>query len=159
MCRMRSNSFIFVTLPRIASAPTRLRARTDRRAFGGGRAQFYLDVTHPALGLGTDQIDVQQPTVQQRATDFDPFGEHKRPLELARRDAAVQVDTLRIVSLSAAHHQLIVLDRDAEVAHLKARDGEGDSQRVLAKLLDIVGRISVCRYLADSIERPLEMVE
>src|SRR5437868_15092760 len=138
MCRMRSISFILVTLSRIASAPRRSRARTDRRAFGGGRAQFYLDVTHPALGLGTDQIDVQQTVVQQRSADFDAFGEHKRPLELARRDAAVQVDTLRIVSLSAAHHQLVVLDRDAEVAHLKARDSEGDSQGVLAELLDIV---------------------
>src|SRR5437763_439608 len=46
------------------------RARTDRRALGRGGAHFYLDIAHPALGFGTDQIDVQQSIVKQCAADL-----------------------------------------------------------------------------------------
>src|SRR5690242_454973 len=71
----------------------------------------------------------------------------------------MQIDALCVVSLLAANHQLIILDRDCQVGHRKASDGECDAQRVLASLLDIVWRIAVGGSLVDAIERPLEMLE
>jgi len=93
------------------------------------------------------------------AANLDTFGENKRSLELTRGDAAMQVDTLSIVGLLAANHELVVLDSDGEIAHQKAGYREGDSQRILSELLDIVRRISVGGNFADSVERPLEVVK
>ena len=64
-----------------------------------------------------------------------------------------------VVGLLAADHQLIVLDRDRQIGHREAGDGQRDAQRVVADLLDIVGRIAVGGALVDAIERPLEMLE
>jgi hypothetical protein len=147
------------------------RARTARRALGvagnlatsnlatGNLATGNLDRAHPALDLGTDQVDVEEPVIQPRAAHFDAFGEDKGALELARGDAAVQINPLRIVGLLAADDELVVFDRDAEVAHREACYRKRDAQNVLAELLDVVGRISVARNLADPIEGTFEMVE
>src|SRR6266436_2693319 len=146
-------------------------ARAARRALGvagnlatgnlatGNLATGNLDRAHPALELGTDQIDVEEPVIEPRAAHFDAFGEDEGALELARGDAAVQINPLRIVGLLAADDELVVFDRDPEVAHREAGYREGDAQRVLAELLDIVGRISVARNLADPIQRTFKMVE
>src|SRR5215469_3940132 len=125
----------------------------------GSRAAFYFDGADPALDLGPNQVDVQQTIVEPSTAHFDTFGENKRSLKLPRGDAAVQIDTLRIVRLLATNHELVVFDGDAELAHLEAGHSEGYAQRVLGKLLDIVGRVTVGRYLADPIERPLKMVK
>src|SRR6266436_1181843 len=136
-------------------------ARAARRALGvaGNLAIRNLYRAHPALELGTDQVDVEEPVIEPRAAHFDAFGEDKGALELARGDAAVQINPLRIVGLLAADDELVVFDRDPEVAHREAGYREGDAQRVLAELLDIVGRISVARNLADPIQRTFKMVE
>src|SRR5262249_48693061 len=122
-------------------------------------ATLNLNRAHPALDLGTDQFDMEEPVIEPRAAHLDAFGQHEGALELARRDAAVQIHALRIVGLLAADDELVVFDRDAEVTHGEAGDRQRDAQRVLAELLDIIGRVSVARNLADPIERPLEMVE
>ena len=130
-------------------------------SFGAGLIDraFDLDGAHPALDLGPDKVDMQQPVVEPRPADLDPFRQHEGALELARGDAAMQINPLGIVGLLAADDELIILDGDAEIAHRKSGDGEGDAQRIFAELLDVVGRIPVARDLADAVERPLEMVE
>src|SRR6185369_6412637 len=125
-----------------------LRRRVDlARAGGAGLAD--LDGAHPAFHRGPHQIDVQEAVVEPGTRHFDAFGEHERALELPRGDAAMQVDALAIVVLLAAHHQLVVLDLDREVSHGETGHRQRDAQRVLAGLLDIVGRIAVRRRLAD----------
>src|SRR5204862_305813 len=104
-----------------------------------------------ALDLRTDQVNVEEPVIQPRAAHLDAFREDKGALELARGDAAVQINPLRIVRLLAADDELVVFDRDAEVAHGETRHRKGDAQRVLAELFDIIGRIAVARDLADAI--------
>src|SRR5207237_443334 len=74
---------------------------------------------HPDLDRRTHELDVQEPVFEPSAPHLDPLGQHKRALELARRDAAVEIDALRIVGLLAADHELTVLDRDREVGHRK----------------------------------------
>ena len=54
---------------------------------------------------------MQEPVVERRAAHLDPLGEDKRSLKLARGDAAMQVDPLRVVGLLAADDELVVLDR------------------------------------------------
>ena len=76
---------------------------------------------------------MQQAVVEPGAAHLDALGEHERALELARRDAAMQIDALRVVGLLAADHQLVVLDRDRQIGHREAGHGEGDAQRVLAE--------------------------
>jgi hypothetical protein len=104
---------------------------------------LYFNGTHPALDLGTDQVDMQEAVIEPGTVHFDTFGENKGTLELTRRDAAVKVDALRVVGLLAPDDELVVLDRYAEVAHQEASHREGNPQGVLPELLDIVGRIYV----------------
>src|SRR5215467_5297784 len=84
-----------------------------RRAGGcsGGRAILgvaFPDLHHsdPALNLGSDEIDVEQTIIQPRTAHLDPFRQYEGPLELAGRNAAMQVDALRIICLLAAEDQL-----------------------------------------------------
>src|ERR1700751_1038261 len=98
ICRLPS--ILFILLSRIC--PERSgshRARTARCNIG---ASLDLHSPHPALDLGTDQIDVEKPVVQPRATHLDTLGENERPLELPGGDAPVQIYALRIVHLLAA---------------------------------------------------------
>ena len=74
-----------------------------------------LDRLHDLLGLGPRQIDMQQPVFHRRAVHLDPVGQNEAALELAGRDAAMQVDPLGVVLLATANHQLVVLDLDLEV--------------------------------------------
>jgi hypothetical protein len=102
---------------------------------------------------------MQEPVIQPRAVDFDTLGQDKGSLKLPCGNPPVEIHALRIVGLLAAHDELVVLNRNAEVAHREAGYGEGNPQGILAKLFDIVRRISIARNLANSIERPLEMIE
>src|SRR5207237_10448193 len=72
-----------------------------RRALGASRflATRNLYRADPALGLGTDQINMKQSVIQPRPAHFDAFGEDEGALELARGDAAMQVNPLRILDL------------------------------------------------------------
>ena len=63
---------------------------------------------------------MEQPVVEPRSRHVDPFGQHEAALELPRGDAAMQEDALGIVLLAAAHHELVVLDRDGEIVEREA---------------------------------------
>ena len=102
---------------------------------------------------------MEKPIIQPRAAHLNALGQDKRSLELSRGDSAVQVHAPRIVRLLAAYNELVVLNRNTEVTHSEAGDGEGDLQGVLAELFNIVRRISIARNFADPVERPLEMIE
>src|SRR6266436_2396950 len=75
-----SNSF-----NRTRSALLGFCARAARRALGvaGNLATRDPYRAHPALDLGTDQINVEEPVIEPRAAHFDAFGEDKGALELA----------------------------------------------------------------------------
>src|SRR6185437_12520667 len=120
---------------------------------------FDLDAAHLALDDAAHEIDIEQTVVERGAGHLDTVGQYEGALELARGDAAMKVDAILVVGLLAAHDELIVLDLHAQIVHGEAGDGERDAQRVLAGLLDIVGRIAVARRLADAIEGTLELIE
>src|SRR6266851_1612506 len=126
---------------------------------GGGLGSADRNRAHPRLDRRPRQIDMEQPVLEPRAAHLDALGEDERALKLTRRDPAVQIDALGIVGLFAADHQLVVLDRNAQIGHREAGDREGDAQLVFAELLDVVGRIAVAGDLVDPVERPLEMLE
>jgi len=102
---------------------------------------------------------MQQTVIEPGAAHLDPLGQYERALELSRRDAAMQVDVLAFLGLFAADHELIVLDRYAEIAHAETGDRERDAQFILGELLNIVGRITIGRDFVHPVERPLEMIE
>src|SRR5260221_5280026 len=118
-----------------------------------------LDAAHFALDDAAHEFDVQQPIVERGARHLDAVGQHEGALELPRGDDAMEIDALLVVGLLTAHDELIVLDLDVEIVHREAGNGERDAQRILAGLLDIVGRIAVARRLADAIEGALELIE
>src|SRR5262249_43595853 len=134
------------------------RARANRCGLGGFRSALDLNIAHAALGFRANKVNMQQAIVEPGPADLDAFGQDKRPLKLAGRNSAMQIDALRVVDLPTAHDELIVLDRDSEIIGLKTRDRESDPQCVFAELLDIVGWVAVGRCLADSVECPLEMI-
>src|SRR5712692_4162051 len=131
----------------------------ERAAWGALDAVRYRDGAYPALDLRADQVDMQEPIIQPGAAHLDAFGQDEGALELTRGDAAMQIDALSIICLLAADDELVVLDRDAEIAHGEAGYRQGDPQSVLAQLLDIVGRISVARNFADPVEGTFEVVD
>src|SRR5438552_3055550 len=98
----------------------------------GALGTLDLDDPHAALLLGAHEIDMEQAIVEPGSRYLDPFGEHEGTLELARRDAAMQVDALLVVGLPAPHDELVVLDLDREVVHSEASDGTRDAQLGLA---------------------------
>ena len=102
---------------------------------------------------------MEEPIVEPGAAHLDPLSQHKGALELAGRDAAVEMDAVGVVGLLAADDELVFLDRDRQVGHRKPRHRQGDAQLVLAELLDTVGRIAVAGDLVDPIERPLERLK
>ena len=102
---------------------------------------------------------MQQPVVEPGAAHLDALGQHEGALELPRGNAAMQVDVLAFLDLLAANDELVVLDGDRQIAHPEAGDRQRDAQLVFAKLLDVVGRITVGRNLVHPVERPLEMLE
>jgi hypothetical protein len=68
------NSFEFVHLiflPASGTTVSSRRARADWSAIG---ARLDLDSPHSALYLGTDQIDMEKPIIQPRATHLDALG-------------------------------------------------------------------------------------
>src|SRR5271166_1767606 len=119
-----------------------------------------LDGLHPRLGLRPNKVDVQQPIVEPRTLHLDPLGEHEGPLELPRRDPAVQEDTsLALVSLTSPDYQLVVFLRDLQVVHGESGNRERYAQPRRAGLLDVVRRIAVRRGLRRALKHLLEMVE
>src|SRR5215470_641026 len=118
-----------------------------------------LDLAHAALGLPPHEIDMQKPVVEPGRLHLDALGEHEGTLELARGDAAMQIDALALLLLLAAHDELVVLDDETKILQREAGDGQGQTQRLLAGLLHVVGRVAVGLGLRDAIEHAFEMVE
>src|SRR6185295_1785149 len=77
------------------------------------------DGAHQALRLMSDEIDRQEAVGQIGRAHLDAVREHERALELARGDAAVKIVPLAVVDLFSADDELLVLDRDVELAARK----------------------------------------
>jgi len=91
------------------------------------------------------------------------FRQHEGALELARRDAAVEIVAGLVVLLPAADDQLVLLDSHVELIAGETRNRQRDPQTFrLAVLacdpLDVVGRIAV-GGLGDAVERTLDLVK
>src|SRR6185437_6120999 len=110
-------------------------------AVSGRRPDF--NGTHQTFGRAPSQIDVQESVVERRSYHFNAVGQHKAPLELTRGNAAMEVDAVGLVDLLAADDKLIVFELNRQFLGLEACHGQGQPQRGLAYLLDIVRRIAV----------------
>src|SRR3546814_16909873 len=73
------------------------------RAIDLDSAHFRLD--HLAL-----EIDMQQSALQGGTCDLDTLGQHEAALELARGDAAMQIDPALVVDLLTTNYELTILD-------------------------------------------------
>ena len=74
---------------------------------------------------------MQQTVLQRRAFDFDALGEQEGLLELARRNAAVDVEPLFGVRLPAAHDELVFFKPYVEIVDRES----GDRERALFKMI------------------------
>ncbi|MFT6427352.1 MAG: hypothetical protein ACJAVC_000617, partial [Brevundimonas sp.] len=81
---IRTASFIFDN--------ARIAGRFEWLWFSAGRDGPGRNWNPPnlALGLGPDQVDVEQAVLQSGALDFQPVGQDKVANEATRRDAAMQ---------------------------------------------------------------------
>ena len=122
-----------------------------------------LDALDDPFRGRTRKIDGEKSVLQVRAQHFHSVREHEGALELARRDAAVEILPGLVVLLTSANDELAFLDRDVELIAGEAGDRQRDAQAlglsVLAgNPLDVVRRIAVCA-LGNAIERTLDLVE
>ena len=121
------------------------------------------DRLHDPFRLRPGEIDRQQPVLQVRTQHLHAVREHEGALELARRDAAVEILPGLVVLLPAADDELALLDRHIELITGETGDRERDPQAFGLTVLagdpfDVVGRIAV-RRLGDAVERTLDLVE
>src|SRR5476649_2795995 len=56
-----------------------------------------LDIAHSIFRRGADKIDMQQAVIEKGAGHLDAIGEHEGALELARGDAAVEIEPFLVV--------------------------------------------------------------
>src|SRR6185437_11931641 len=85
---------------------------------------------------------MEQAVHQAGRLDLDMVGKLETALESAPGDAAMQeLRTLGIRLGLALHGQRVVLDGDVDVALTETGDRERDAVRILAELLDVVGRV------------------
>ena len=104
---------------------------------------FNLDLPHLRFRHGPKQIDIQQPIFQPRRRDLYPFGQYKRPLELAGGNPSVQEHPAPVVAvILAADDQLVVFDFDVELIHREPGDRQGNPKMLLADLFDVIRRIA-----------------
>src|SRR3546814_6968811 len=88
---------------------------------------------------------MQQSALQGGTCDLDTLGQHEAALELARGDAAMQIDPALVVDLLTTNYELTILDLHRKIRVGESGDRQGNAQPVVAELLDVVGRITVCR--------------
>ena len=113
-----------------------------------------------ASGSARLEVDVQEPVLEHRARDLHAIGQHEAALELARGDAAVQVDpAFGVVGLASAHHELVVLQGDREVVLGEAGQRQRDAVRRIAALLDVVGGIAVVARLGRALHQAVQLLE
>ena len=87
-----------------------------------------LDLADQPLGLRADEIDSQKSVVEACRRHFHAVCEHESPLELARRDASMEVGAAFVVVLPATDGKLAVFQRDIQVRARKSGNCESDSQ-------------------------------
>src|SRR3546814_12735491 len=88
---------------------------------------------------------MQQSALQGGTCDLDTLGQHEAALELARGDAAMQIDPALVVDLLTTNYELTILDLHRKIRVGESGDRQGNAQPVVAELLDVVGRLPVCR--------------
>src|SRR3546814_16265998 len=88
------------------------------RAIDLDSAHFRRD--HLAL-----EIDMQQSALQGGTCDLDTLGQHEAALELARGDAAMQIEPALVVNLLTTNYELPHLDQ-----HRKIRVGQSGQAQV-----------------------------
>src|SRR5216684_2769517 len=117
------------------------------------------------LGFGNlaNEIDVKQAILKRGVFHLHEIGKLERPLEGARRDAAIQhlgfVLAVFIGGFVALDRQRIFLGDDGELALRKAGDRDADAIGVLAGSLDIVGRIAGAAVRGSLVEQRKPPVE
>src|SRR5262245_29610824 len=121
------------------------------------------DRLHDPLRLRPGQIDRQQSALEIGAQHLHSVREHEGALELARRDAAVEILTCLVVLLPPANDQLVFLQRHVELIARETSNRQRDAQAfrlpvVAGDPFDVVGRISV-RALGHAVERTLDLVK
>src|SRR6266511_5541733 len=121
------------------------------------------DRLHDPLRLRPGQIDRQQPALEVGPQHLHSVREHEGALELARRDAAVEIVPGLVILLPPADDQLVFLQRHVELIAREAGDRQRDAQALRLSVLasdplDVVGWISV-RTLGDAVERTLDLVK
>ena len=73
---------------------------------------------------------MQQTVIQPGSLHLDALGDDKSPLELARRNTAVEKDaSVTIVSLAPTYYQLVIFQCNLQVIHRKTGHREGNAQR------------------------------
>ena len=68
---------------------------------------------------------MKQSAIELRAVDLDPIGKQKGTMELARRNAAIEVDGAVVFGLPAPDVQLVALDGDVQIALARTRPRRG----------------------------------
>ena len=119
-----------------------------------------IDGLDDRVGNGALQVHMQQPVHQPGTRNLDTFGKHEGALELAGRDAAMQEYPLRsVIGLTAADNQLPVLEGDREILFREAGNSQRYAEGVLARLFNVVGRISVIAGLGCTLDKPFKLIE
>lgn len=68
------------------------------------------------------QVDDEQTILEAGALDLDMLGERKLALDIARRDAAMQVSLLFLLALAALEGQDVLLDRQRDLVRRESRE-------------------------------------
>src|SRR6516225_2056236 len=121
------------------------------------------DCLNDPLRLRPGEVDRQQPILQIRTQHLHPLRKHKGALEVARRNAAMDVLPGLVVLLTAPDHELVFLNGYIKLIAGKSRHRQRDAQPLGLAVgtvapLDIVGRVTVGPF-HDPIEHALDLVE
>src|SRR5262245_23942074 len=100
------------------------------------RNAAYLDGPHARGRERPVDVDAEQAILEPSAGDLQALGQHEAALELARGDAAMEIDVAGLLRALPADDELIVLDGHLELALREAGDRERDAQCRFAQLLD-----------------------
>jgi hypothetical protein len=90
-----------------------------------------------------DQFDLQQAIVKRRTLDLDIVGQVELTLERPRRDALLEEFVLLLFGLAAFDRQHVLLGGDGDLVGREACQRQGYLVPVLAKPLDVAGRVIV----------------
>src|SRR5215467_10140430 len=115
------------------------------------------------LRLRSCQVDRQQSALQIRTQNLHSVGEHEGALELARRNAAMEILAGLVVLLAPANDKLAFLQRHVELIARETGNRQRDAQALRLAVLpgdpfDVVGRVAV-RSLGNAVERTLDFIE